>query len=44
MEKKNLNLIISRMKGWQKDTFKISYNHKIKQGMSLFKKNQLENS
>ena len=43
-KKKNLNLIISRMKGWQKDTFKISYNHKIKQGMSLFKKNQLENS
>ena len=43
-KKKNLNLIISRMKGWQKDTFKISYNHKIKQGLSLFKKNQLENS
>ena len=43
-KKKNLNLIISRMKGWQKDTFKISYNHKINQGMSLFKKNQLENS
>ncbi len=40
---KNLDLIMSRMKGWQLDTFKESYDHKIKQGISLFKKNQLKN-
>ncbi len=39
---KNLKTIVSRMKGWQLNTFKESYNHKIKQGVSLFKKNQLE--
>tara|TARA_X000000368_G_C22985904_1_gene692131 strand:- start:1005 stop:1268 length:264 start_codon:yes stop_codon:yes gene_type:complete len=39
---KNLKFIIERMKGWQLETFKESYNHKIKQGISLFKKNQLE--
>ena len=39
---KNLETIISRMTGWQLDTFKESYDHKIKQGVSLFKKNQLE--
>tara|TARA_B100000902_G_scaffold332805_1_gene330956 strand:- start:1664 stop:1933 length:270 start_codon:yes stop_codon:yes gene_type:complete len=36
---KNLETIISRMEGWQLDTFKESYNHKIKNGISLFKKN-----
>ena len=35
---KNLKLITERMKGWQLETFKESYNHKIKQGISLFKK------
>ena len=35
----NLEDIISRMKGWQLNTFKESYNHKIKNGVSLFKKN-----
>ena len=39
---KNLVLIASRMKGWQLETFKESYNHKILNGMSLFKKNFLE--
>jgi|TARA_B110000211_G_scaffold217981_1_gene262358 predicted Fe-S protein YdhL (DUF1289 family) len=39
---KNLELITSRMKGWQQKTFKQSYNHKIKNGISLFKKNFLE--
>ena len=39
---KNLVLIASRMKGWQLETFKESYNHKIINGMSLFKKNFLE--
>ena len=39
---KNLKLITERMEGWQLETFKESYNHKIKQGISLFKKNQFE--
>ena len=38
---KNLEDIISRMKGWQLNTFKESYGHKIKNGISLFKKNLL---
>ena len=38
---KNLEEIVSRMKGWQLDTFKESYNHKVKNGISLFKKNLL---
>ncbi len=36
---KNLETIVSRMEGLQLDTFKESYNHKIKNGISLFKKN-----
>ena len=39
----NLKLITSRMKGWQLETFKESYNHKKNEGVSLFKKNLLEN-
>ncbi len=39
---KNLESIISRMKGWQLDTFKESYKHKMKKGISLFKKKVLE--
>ena len=39
---KNLGLITSRMKGWQLETFKESYNHKMNNGISLFKKNLLE--
>ena len=38
---KNLKIIISRMKGWQLETFKESYSHKVKEGISLFKKNLL---
>ena len=38
---KNLENIISRMKGWQLDTFKSSYSHKVENGISLFKKNLL---
>ena len=38
---KNLEEITGRMKGWQLDTFKESYNHKLKEGISLFKKNLL---
>ena len=39
----NLKEILSRMKGWQLETFEESYNHKKKNGISLFKKNLLEN-
>ena len=38
---RNLSMILTRMKGWQLDTFKESYNHKLKEGISLFKKNLL---
>ena len=40
---KNLDIIITRMKGWQLETFKDSYRNKIKEGISLFKKKSLEN-
>ena len=40
--KENLKIIINRMQGWQLETFKESYNHKIAKGISLFKKNLLE--
>ena len=39
---KNLSTIVSRMKGWQLETFKESYEHKKNQGISLFKKNLLK--
>ena len=39
---KSLETIVRRMKGWQLNTFKESYNHKIKNGISLFKKELLE--
>mgnify|MGYP000909945705 FL=1 len=39
---KNLEEIITRMQGWQLDTFKESYKHKLNNGISLFKKNILE--
>ena len=38
----NLEKIKSKMQGWQLNTFKESYNHKLKQGISLFKKKLLE--
>ena len=40
---KNLEAITKRMEGWQLNTFQESYDHKIKNGISLFKKNLLEN-
>ena len=40
---RNLKIIINRMQGWQLETFKDSYDHKKNKGVSLFKKNQLEN-
>ena len=39
---KNLETIIIRMEGWQLDTFKESYQHKVNNGISLFKKNLLD--
>ena len=38
-KKENLNFLIERMSGWQLETFKESYEHKTKFGISLFKKN-----
>ena len=38
----NLEIIISRMKGWQLETFKESYRYKKDNGISLFKKNLKE--
>ena len=38
----NLKKIRLRMQGWQLSTFEESYNHKINQGISLFKKKLLE--
>jgi predicted Fe-S protein YdhL (DUF1289 family) len=39
----NIQLIVSRMQGWQLETFKESYEHKKNKGISLFKKKLLEN-
>jgi len=41
-KEENLQMIVSRMQGWQLETFKESYNHKINNGISLFKKKLLE--
>ena len=41
-KEENLNLIVQRMSGWQLETFKESYEHKIKTGISIFKKNQIK--
>ena len=38
-KKKNLNEIEKRLAGWQLQSFKESYDHKVKNGISLFKKN-----
>ena len=42
-KQENLQLITSRMQGWQLETFKESYEHKKNKGISLFKKDQLKN-
>ncbi len=34
----NLEIITGRMKGWQLNTFIESYDHKKRQGISIFKK------
>ena len=38
-KKNNLKYIEKRLNGWQLNSFKESYNHKIKTGISIFKKN-----
>ena len=35
----NLEMIRKRLSGWQLESFKESYDHKINNGVSLFKKN-----
>ena len=42
-KEENLKLIISRMQGWQLETFKESFSYKKNKGISLFKENQLKN-
>ena len=42
-KEENLKIIVTRMKGWQLETFKESYDHKKNRGISLFKKKLLEN-
>ena len=41
-KKGNINELIQRMTGWQLEAFKESYEHKIKTGFSIFKKNQIK--
>ena len=38
-KKNNLETIQKRLSGWQLESFNESYDHKIKNGISLFKKN-----
>ena len=41
-KKSNLEEITKRMSGWQLDSFKESYEHKTKSGISLFKKYSIQ--
>ena len=41
-KEENLKIIVTRMQGWQLETFKESYEHKKNEGISLFKKEQLD--
>ena len=41
-KKTNLMDIQSRLSGWQLESFKDSYNHKIENGISLYKKNLIK--
>ena len=38
----NLLIIQKRLNGWQLESFKESYKNKLKEGISLFKKNNLK--
>ena len=39
-KEENITELLCRMTGWQLDAFKESYDHKVKTGISIFKKNQ----
>ena len=41
-KKENIIEIEKRLTGWQLESFKESYSYKIKNGMSLFKKNLIK--
>ena len=41
-KEENLKIIMERMHGWQLETFKESYSYKKNKGISLFKKNLLD--
>ena len=41
-KKNNLKEITTRKSGWQLESFKESYEHKIKSGISLFKKYSIQ--
>ena len=41
-KKTNIEKIQKRMNGWQLESFKESYNHKTKNGISLFKQNKID--
>ena len=41
-KKNSLNEITKRMSGWRLDSFKESYEHKVKNGISLFKKYSIQ--
>ena len=42
-KRKNLENIKNRLNGWQLESFEESYQYKIKNGISLFKKTLLKN-
>jgi uncharacterized protein len=41
-KKMNIDTIRSRLNGWQLESFEESYEYKIKNGISLFKKNLIK--
>ena len=41
-KKENISELTNRMTGWQLEAFKESYEHKIKTGISIYKKNQIK--
>jgi len=41
-KKSNINEITKRMSDWQLESFKESYEHKTKSGISLFKKHSIQ--
>ena len=41
-KKENLKVVQKRLSGWQLESFKDSYKNKIKNGVSLFKKENLK--